>query len=99
MLAIDSSYQLAEKDKHIARLISLNNVHVANIQLRKGETIAEHHSKREVVIVVRRGKVLFNVEGKEVIVSQENILHMAPFESHDLLALEDTDVIVIQVTP
>lgn len=99
MLEIETSYQLDEKTKHIGRLLTLENVNVTNIQLKKGETIPEHHSKREVLIVVRRGVVLFDVEGKEVVVAQNNILHMSPLENHSLVAKEDTDILVIQVTP
>ncbi len=98
MLAIDTIYQLKEKEKHIGRLLTLKNVTVTNIQLRTGETIPEHHSKREVIIIVRRGAVIFDVEGEEVLVTQNNILHMDPLENHSLLAKEDTDLVVIQVT-
>lgn len=99
MLEIATAYQLEEKEKHISRLLSLENVNVANIQLRTGETIPKHNSKREVIIIVRRGSVIFDVEGEEVVVTQNNILHMNPLEGHSLLAKEDTDLIVIQVTP
>lgn len=99
MLEIEANYQLEEKAKHIERLLTLENVNVTNIQLKTGETIPEHHSKREVIIVVRRGAVLFNLEGGEVVVTQNNILHMTPLENHSLIAKEDTDIIVIQVTP
>lgn len=99
MLEIETAYRLEEQKKHIGRLLTLDNVNVTNIQLQAGETVPEHHSKREVIIVVRRGAVLFDIEGKEVLLTQENVLHMNPLENHSLLAKEDTDLIVIQVTP
>lgn len=99
MEIIETPYLLEEKSKHINKLLKLENVFIANIQLKKGEIVAEHDSKKEVIIAVRRGAVSFDVEGKEVVVTQNNLLHMAPLERHSLLAVEDTDLLVIQVTP
>ena len=36
-----------------------------NIQLRAGEEVKEHHANANVLIVVRKGKVQFTVEGVE----------------------------------
>lgn len=99
MKIIDTPYQFKEKSKHIEKLLTLDNVLIVNIQLKTGETVPEHDSKREVVIVVRKGAVSFDVEGTEVVVTQNNMLHMSPLERHSLLAIEDTDLLVIQVTP
>lgn len=90
--------QLGMKPKHIERLLTLENVFIANIQLKTGEKVAEHHSRREAIIVVRKGAVSFDVEGTEVIVTQNNLLHMSPLESHSLEAIEDSDLLVFQVT-
>ncbi len=94
---IKTPNRLEEKPKHIAKLMTLENVSVVNIQLKKGETIAEHDSKREVIIIVRKGAIVFDVEGTENLVTQDNVLHMSPFEKHSLRATEDTDLIVFQV--
>ena len=99
MELIETPYLLEEKAKHIGKLLTLDNVFIANIQLKTGETIPEHDSKREVIIVVRKGAVSFDVEGKEVIVTQNNMLHLSPLERHSLLAKEGVDLLVIQVTP
>jgi len=96
---ISTPYRLEEKPKHIAKLMTLENVSVVNIQLKKDETIVEHDSKREVIIIVRRGAVMFDVEGTEQLVTQDNVLHMSPLEKHSLRATEDTDLIVLQVMP
>lgn len=96
---IPTPYRLEEKPKHIAKLMTLENVSVVNIQLKKDETIVEHDSKREVIIIVRRGAVIFDVEGTEQLVTQDNVLHMSPLEKHSLRATEDTDLIVLQVMP
>jgi len=96
---ISTPYRLEEKPKHIAKLLTLENMSVVNIQLKKDETIVEHDSKREVIIIVRRGAVIFDVEGTEQLVTQDNVLHMSPLEKHSLRATEDTDLIVLQVMP
>ncbi|MCZ2260745.1 cupin domain-containing protein [Sporosarcina sp. G11-34] len=96
---ISTPYRLEEKPKHIAKLMTLENVSVVNIQLKKDETIAEHDSKREVIIIVRRGAVIFDVEGTEQLVTQDNVLHMSPLEKHSLRATEDADLMVLQVMP
>lgn len=99
MKFIDTPYVLEEKAKHIQKVMKLDHVFLANIQLRKGESIPEHDSKKEVIIVVRRGAVLFTTEGIETIVTQDHVLHIAPEEMHDLRAIEDTDLLVFQITP
>lgn len=99
MNLISTPYRLEEKPKHIAKLMTLENASVVNIQLKKGETIVEHDSKREVIIIVRKGAVSFDVEGTETVVTQNNVLHMSPLEKHSLRAIEDVDLLVLQITP
>lgn len=91
--------KLGEKEKHIARVFNLQNASVTNIQMRKGETVIEHDSKRDVIIIVRKGSVAFTVEGVETIVTVDNILHISPLEKHSLRATEDTDIVVFQIMP
>ena len=99
MNLISTPYRLEEKPKHIAKLMTLENASVVNIQLKKGEKIAEHDSKREVIIIVRKGAVIFEVEGTETVVTPNNVLHMSPLEKHSLRATEDSDLLVLQITP
>ena len=96
---IPTPYELEQKAKHIAKLQTLENATIINIQLKKGETIAEHDSSKDVVIVVRSGSVIFDVEGTETVVKPDNMLYMKPFEKHSLLAVEDTDLLVFQIKP
>lgn len=97
MNLIKTPNRLEEKPKHITKLMTLENVSVVNIQMKKDETIAEHDSKREVIIIVRKGAVIFDVEGTENLVTQDNVFHMLPLEKHSLRATEDTDLVVFQV--
>ena len=99
MKLFETKYQLNDKAKHLAKVATVDNATFTNIQLRAGEEIAEHDSKNEAFIIVRKGKIQFTVEGEPVIVTPENLLHMAPLEKHSLRAVEDTDLVLIQVKP
>lgn len=99
MNLIETRSQLSSKAKSIEQVCAIPNATVLNIQLRAGEEVAEHDSDREVLIIVRKGKVRFTVEGIPVAVSEENILHMAPYEKHSLFAETDADICVLQITP
>ena len=97
MNLIETPYLLEEKEKHVSKVVQFDNHQVMNIQLRTGEEIKEHNAKEYVLIVVRKGKVLFTVEGVEQLVTTGHILHMNPLEKHALKAVEDADVIVIKI--
>lgn len=99
MELIQTPNKLGMKSKHIAKLLELEHVRAVNIQMKKDEVIAEHDSSRDVIIVVRKGTVVFDIEGEETIVTQDNVLVMKPKEKHSLKATEDVDLLVIQVTP
>lgn len=99
MNLIETDYHLNQKEKHIAKVAALDNGIFTNIQLRAGEEIAEHSSKNDAFIIVRKGKIRFTVEGESVVATPENILHMVPLEKHGLHAIEDTDLILIQIKP
>jgi quercetin dioxygenase-like cupin family protein len=88
---------LEEKAKKSAAVLQTANAKVMNIQLRKGEAIPEHNADAEVVIVVRKGRVRFTSEGETVEATPENVLHLAPMENHQLLAEEDSDLLVFQI--
>ncbi len=94
-----NSWALEKKVKQVSKVLTLENVTMMNIQLKKDEVIPEHDSTKEVIIVVRKGSVTFTVENKDIVVNSENVLHMAPNEKHSLLANEDSDIMVLQITP
>ncbi|MGM0896344.1 MAG: AraC family ligand binding domain-containing protein [Bacillota bacterium] len=88
---------LEETAKKSAAVLQTANAKVMNIQLRKGEAIPEHHADAEVVIVVRKGRVQFTSEGQTIEATPENVLHLAPMENHQLLATENSDLLVFQI--
>ncbi|MEK3979294.1 AraC family ligand binding domain-containing protein [Psychrobacillus sp. FSL K6-2836] len=97
MNLVDTPYVLEEKEKQITNVLK-EDFDMLNIQLRAGEEVKEHHANANVLIVVRRGKVQFTVEGTEHVVTTENILHMKPLEKHSLKALEDSDIVVTKIS-
>lgn len=97
MNLIETPYLLEEKDKYVSKMVQFDNHQVMNIQLRTGEEIKEHDAKENVLIVVRKGNVLFTVDGVEQLVTTGHILHMNPLEKHSLKAVEDSDVVVIKI--
>lgn len=97
MELINTPYLLNEKQKNISKVLAFGQVNVVNMQLQLGETVAEHDVDADVLIIVKTGKVAFTVEGEEVEVSPQNILHMSPGEKHSLKALEVSDFIVLQI--
>lgn len=99
MKIIQTSSKLSMETKNIERLPELKNARIVNIQMKKGETIAEHDSTRDVVIVVREGAVMFTIEGEETLVTKDKVLYMQPKEKHSLEATEDCDILVFQITP
>jgi len=99
MELIETPYMLGEKQKHIQKLTSFEKTTIVNIQLEKDEVILEHDADADVVIIVKKGKVTFKVEGKSIQLTNENILHMKPKEKHSLKADEASDLIVMQIKP
>lgn len=99
MELIETPNVLGEKNKHVQKALSFGKTQVINMQLQRGEEIAEHDSMADVIIIVRSGKVSFVVEGQTVEALPENILHLSPKEKHSLRAIEASDLLVLQIAP
>ncbi len=94
---IQTKNKLIDQSKHAERLMKFENAQFINIQMKKGEVLSEHHAKETVIIIVRKGRVEFNAGSKKEIVTTENVLQIEPSEKHDVLALEDTDFIIVKI--
>lgn len=97
MEVIDTRSRLAEAPKFVQKVAEIHNVTATTLQLRAGTVYPEHHASVDALIVVRTGIVKFTVEGKEVLLTSDNLLHMKPFEKHKLEALEDVEIIVLKI--
>ena len=86
-----------ERAKNVEKVTDIREHALVNIQFKSGERIAEHDAAEHVVVIVRRGRVAFTVEGNEVTVTNEAVLVMEPNERHSLVALDDTDLLLVKI--
>lgn len=97
MKVVHTTHITAEKSKQVDKLLSQSNFDMMNIQLKAGEEIPTHHADRDVVVILRTGKVSFTVEEETVELTNDNVLYMTPLENHSLVAIEDADIIVLKI--
>lgn len=97
MEIFQTNVQWGERAKHVEKVTDISENALVNIQLKSGERIAEHAAAEHVVVIVRRGRVAFTVEGNEVTVTSEAVLVMEPNERHSLVALDDTDFLLVKI--
>ena len=70
---------------------------VINLQLKAGETIPRHHANTDVIVYVASGEVLFGVEEDQHRLKEGSLLHMKPFEKHDIEAIKDASLLVFKI--
>lgn len=88
---------LQDKEKHTGKVAAGVGYDVLNIQLRASETVAEHSAPGEVLIVCRKGRVKFYVEGQVTELDANALLMLEPGEKHSLEAMEDCEMIVVRL--
>ncbi|MEK5231640.1 AraC family ligand binding domain-containing protein [Lysinibacillus sp. FSL K6-0232] len=88
---------LQNKRKHAGKVAVGAGYDMMTIQLRAGESVAEHSAPGEVIIVCRKGCVKFQVEGQLTTLDANALLLLEPNEKHSLEALEDCELIVIRL--
>ncbi|MEI5905518.1 AraC family ligand binding domain-containing protein [Bacillus spongiae] len=89
--------QLDKKTKHVEKVLTFNGNKVLNLQLARGESIPVHDAPEHVMVIVRKGKVLFHVGEEQVELMSENFIYLKPLEKHSLHALEDAHILVVQI--
>lgn len=97
MKVVSASYNIGDKQKFAKRLFKEDTFDLIHMHLKKDEHISTHHAPTEVIIIVRTGQVKFDIEGEQVTLTNEDILHLDPYEDHSLQAIEDTDLILVKV--
>ena len=97
MQLIEGIDNLVKKTKHAERVLSQPKYDVVQIHMKKDEEISTHHAKEETLIIVRTGKVRFIVGEETVILANEQMLQMDPYEKHSLEAIEETDLILLKI--
>jgi quercetin dioxygenase-like cupin family protein len=72
------------------KVISGQKAMVAQVFLKKDAVVPEHHHESEQITYILEGALKFELEGKEVIVRQGEVLHIPSNVPHRAVALEDT---------
>lgn len=96
MERIKTKHDIGDEKKFAKRVLKQPGYDVVQIHMKEDEEITEHHAKVETLIIVRKGRVSFTVEGETVELTNEDILQMDPFEKHHLKAIDETDLLLLK---
>jgi len=69
---------------------------VVNLQLKSGKKIPRHHANCHVLVFVISGEVLFGVSDQRFHLKAGSLLHMNPYEEHEIEAIQDSSLLVIK---
>ena len=72
------------------KVISGDKAMVAQVLLKKGAVVPEHHHESEQLTYILDGALKFQLEGREVIVRKGEVLRIPSNVPHRAVALEDT---------
>ncbi|GEB30695.1 MULTISPECIES: AraC family ligand binding domain-containing protein [Brevibacillus] len=98
MQTFDLKNYLESAPKHIGALMGFERTKVLQLQLRAGSFIPEHDTDADVLILVQKGKAVFDFSGKQIELDPQSLLYMLPAEKHSVRALdEDVEMVVIRI--
>jgi quercetin dioxygenase-like cupin family protein len=89
-------YTWEELDKEILsptiarRIITGEKAMVAQVFLVKGAVVPEHKHQSEQITYILEGALLFEIDGKEILVGKGQVLRIPSWKPHKATALEDT---------
>ncbi len=72
------------------KIVTGEKAMVAQVFLKKGAVVPEHHHESEQITYIVEGALKFELEGKEVTVRAGEVLHIPSNVPHRAVALEDT---------
>jgi len=72
------------------KVISGDKAMVAQVFLKKGAVVPEHHHESEQITYILEGALIFEIEGKEIVVHKGEVLSIPSNVPHRAVALEDT---------
>ena len=72
------------------KIITGEKAMVAQVFLAKGAVVPEHQHESEQLTYILEGALQFQLEGREVVVSKGQVLHIPSNVPHRAVALEDT---------
>ena len=89
-------YTWDEIDKEILsptiarKIVAGEKAMVAQVFLAKGAVVPEHSHESEQITYILKGTLLFEIDGKEILVGQGQVLRIPSWKPHKATALEDT---------
>jgi quercetin dioxygenase-like cupin family protein len=89
-------YTWDEMDKEILsptiarKIITGEKTMVAQVFLAKGAVVPEHKHESEQITYILEGALLFEIDGKEIVVGKGQVLQIPSWKPHKAIALEDT---------
>ncbi len=72
------------------KLITGDRVMLAHVILKKGSIVPAHQHENEQVTYILSGALKFELQGKEIVLRQGDVLHIPSNVVHSAIALEDT---------
>lgn len=72
------------------KLIYGEKVMLAEVRLKKGTVVPEHHHENEQITWIAKGELLFEIGGKTISVKEGEVLVIPSNTPHKATALEDT---------
>jgi quercetin dioxygenase-like cupin family protein len=72
------------------KIITGEKAMIAQIFLKRGAVVPEHHHESEQITYVLEGALKFELEGQEVVVRKGEVLRIPSHVPHRAVALEDT---------
>jgi quercetin dioxygenase-like cupin family protein len=72
------------------RLVTADRMMLAHVILKAGSVVPAHSHENEQITYILKGALKFDINGKEVIVREGEVLHIPSNVMHGAEALEDT---------
>ena len=72
------------------KLVTGEKAMVAQVFIKKGGVVPEHRHESEQITYILEGALKFQLEGREVVVHEGEVLHIPSNVPHRAVALEDT---------
>ena len=72
------------------KIITGEKAMVAQVFLAKGAVVPEHKHESEQITYILEGELLFEIDGKEILVGKGQVLRIPSWKPHKATALEDT---------
>ena|SRR5437660_903379 len=77
----------------LRRFITGDRLTVAQFELKKGGVVPRHSHDQEQITCVLRGALRFDIDGRQVVVRQDEVLQIPGGVEHGVTVLEDAVVI------